>query len=329
MRALVFDGPASDTAQTRVGELEIPDPEPGEVIIRVTHAGVNFKDIMARRGDPGYVRAWPFTPGLEVAGIIHAVGSDVDTLAAGQQVAAFTGDGGLAEFAVADARLTVPMPEGLAPERAAGVPGTLLAAALLINDFGHLRSGETVLIHGAAGGVGHAGAQLARLADAGMLLGTVSTAGRAEAAASAGYDHVLAREPDLGSAIYSVTGGRGADLILDPQGTTMLDLDLEIAAPGARIVLFGNASGAPFAALPSLGQLMGGILSVTGFSLAALTAKDPQRVASTLRRVLAQLAGGALKLEPTVVDGLASAAEAQQALAERRGAPKYVVRVTS
>src|ERR1700749_2012187 len=94
MRGVIYDGPAPDTSSTRVGELDVPAPEPGEVTIRVTHAGVNFKDIMARRGDPGYVSAWPFVPGLEVAGVVHAVGAGVEELSTGQRVTAFTGDGG-------------------------------------------------------------------------------------------------------------------------------------------------------------------------------------------------------------------------------------------
>jgi NADPH2:quinone reductase len=107
MRALIFDRPAPDTAATRVSEWAIPQPGPGEVTIRVTHAGVNFKDVMARPGDPGYVTSWPFVPGLEVGGLVHNIGGEVSGLAPGQRVASLTGQGGLAEFAVADARLTV------------------------------------------------------------------------------------------------------------------------------------------------------------------------------------------------------------------------------
>ena len=139
MQALIFDEPAGDTAASRVGELDIPEPGAGEVIIRVTHAGVNFKDIMARRGDPGYVTAWPFVPGLEVAGFVHKLGTDVYHLKAGQPVAAFTGEGGLAEFAVADARLTVPIPDGLAFELAAAAPGARVVK--LDGECGHLGPG--------------------------------------------------------------------------------------------------------------------------------------------------------------------------------------------
>jgi NADPH2:quinone reductase len=107
----------------------------------------------------------------------------------------------------------------------------------------------------------------------------------------------------------------------------MLDVDLAVAAPGARIVLFGNAAGTALDALPPLGSLMGGPLSVTGFSLAALAVGDPAWLHATLGRVLADLASGAVTLEVTLVDGLVAAADAQQALAEGRGASKFVVAV--
>jgi NADPH:quinone reductase len=324
MQALLFDGPAPDTTRTRVGSVKVPVPAPGQVTIRVTHAGVNFKDVMARRGDPGYVQAWPFVPGLEVAGRVHAVGPGVRHPLPGEQVVAYTGQGGLAEFAVADARLTVAKPDDLAPEQAAAAVGAPLTAALLINEFGHLKDGETVLVHSAAGAVASAVAQLARQAGAGVLMGTVGDLSRVPAAQRNGYDTVAERGPDLATTLRQATDGGGVDLILDPQGTDSLSIDLEIAAPGARIILFGNASGAPFDPLPALGSLMSNALTVTGFSLAALAAKAPERVALALRWVLDEMAAGRLHLDVTLTEGLATAADAQQALAEGRGATKYV-----
>jgi NADPH:quinone reductase len=327
MQALLFDEPATDTTRTRVGRVEIPEPAQGQVAIRVTHAGVNFKDVMARRGDPGYVRAWPFVPGLEVAGLVHAVGEGVEAPRLGEQVVAFTGEGGLAEFVIADARLTIAIPHGLAPEMAAAAVGAPLTAMLLIDEFGHLHEGETVLIHSAAGAVASAVAQLARQAGSGGLLGTVGDPTRVAAAERNGYDRVVVRGGDFTTAIRHATNGRGVDLILDPQGTTTLDADLDIAAPGARIILFGNATGTRFGPLPPLERLMFGLLSITGFSLAALAASAPERLRSALRAVLQHMTTGTLQLEITVIDGLAAASEAQQSLAEGRGATKYVTRL--
>ena len=327
MLALVFDAPASDTSASRVAEIGIPDP--GEISIDVHHAGINFKDVMERRGDPGYVARWPFVPGLEVAGTVRMVGAGVDHLRIGDRVAAFTGAGGLAEVAVTPAELVVRVPGVVDLALAAAAPGVLVTAWLLLDEVGRLRSGEVLLVHGAAGGVGQAVARLGRRLGAGLLLGTVGGEGRVAAAERVGYDRVLVRGPTLAADIREVTGGRGFDVVLDPQGTTLLDVDLEAAAPGGRIVLFGNAPGTPLGQLPPPGRLLGGNLSIAGFSISSLAAAAPERVGAGLRRVLDLVAAGGLSLELTAVTGLAAAPEAQQALAEGRGLGKYVVAVRS
>ena len=217
MRALVFERPAIDSRASHVTEVAVPEPEPGMVSIDVHYAGVNFKDVMARRGDPGYVSSWPFVPGLEVAGTVRALGADGGALEVGDRVTAFTDHGGLAEVAVAPTALTVRVPGGLDLERAAAAPGALATAALLVRDFGHLRSGEIVLVHSAAGAVGEAVQRLARMAGAGLVLGTVGSATRVGSAESAGYDAAFVRGPGLASAIRDRTGDRPIDLVLDPQ----------------------------------------------------------------------------------------------------------------
>ena len=123
MQALVFDRPAPDTRASRVTELAVPSPAFGEVSIDAQYAGVNFKDVMVRRGDPGYVPSRPFVSGLEVAGTVRAIGVGVNVLAVGDRVTAFTDHGGFAEVALAPAALAVRVPAGLDLERAAAAPG--------------------------------------------------------------------------------------------------------------------------------------------------------------------------------------------------------------
>ncbi len=254
MRALVFDEPAPDARATHVRVIDQPVPAGWQVAIDVAYAGINFKDVMARRGDPGYVASWPFVPGLEAAGTIRALGTDVTGLELGQRVVAFTDAGGLAEVATAAAALVAPVPDGLDLAAAAAAPGALTTALLLIADLTRVRGGEVVLVHSAAGGVGQAAAQLARSKGARLVLGTVGDQRRVDAARAAGYDAVFVRDGGLLDAIEHTTDGHGVDAILDPQGTAMLDLDLQVAAPGARIVLFGNASGSPLGRCPSDGS---------------------------------------------------------------------------
>jgi NADPH:quinone reductase len=329
MRALVFTEPAPDARSTRVASLPIPEPGAGEVAIDVEYAGINFKDVMARRGDRGYVAAWPFVPGLEVSGTIRAVGAGVDALGVGDRVTAFTDSGGLAEVAIAHAALVALVPPELAPERAAVVPGALTSAALLVFDAARVGPDETVLVHSAGGGVGQAVAQLARAAGARRVLGTVGSRERVVAAEQAGYDRVLVRGPELAAAIREAGGDAGVDVVLDPQGTTLLDVDLAVAAPGARIVLFGNASGGPPEPLPTVRELSAANVSVGGFSLAAYAATAPHRVRAAMMRVLDLLLARELTVELRVEDGLERAVDVQQELAEGRGSGKRVIRVAA
>lgn len=327
MRALVFEQPASDATSSHVATTRIPTPEADEVSIDVMYAGINFIDVMARRGDPGYASAWPFVPGMEVAGHVRALGSSVRELAVGDAVAAFTGSGGLAGVAIARATLVAQAPDGLGLDRAATAPGALATAAMLIGDVSRVRADDVVLVHSATGGVGQALAQFARLAGADQVLGTVGNSERVAAAERAGYDAAFVRGPGLVEEVRERLGDRGVDVILDPQGTALLDVDLELAASGARIVLFGNAGGAALARLPPAGRLFAGNASIGGFSLSRLATDAPHRVTAALKYALQRLADGELQVELSIVDGLDNAPAAHQELAEATGSGKRVVRV--
>jgi NADPH2:quinone reductase len=182
------------------------------------------------------------------------------------------------------------------------------------------------VVHTAAGGVGNAIAQRTRRLHGITLGGTVGRPDRIPAALEAGYDWVVARSGQATAELLDRTGGRGADVIFDPQGTELLDVDLELVAPGGRIVLFGNVSG-ELGQLPPAGALYAANASIAGFSLTRWTGADPGRVAEALHAVLDDLAGGAHALAVTELEGLSAAPAAQQALAEGRGRGKQVVRV--
>jgi NADPH2:quinone reductase len=182
-------------------------------------------------------------------------------------------------------------------------------------------------VHSAGGGVGQALAQLAPLAGAARIVGTVGRPERVGSARAAGYDAVLVRDDGVAESLREETGGRGADVILDPQGTELLELDLDLAAPGARIVLFGNAAGGTLGPLPAAGRLFAGNASIAGFSLSRMASQLPERVAAALREVLARLAARQLDVELHELDGLESAPQAHDELAAGRGSGKRVVRV--
>lgn len=326
MISVVFEGPSPSSARTTVREVDVPGPGPRQVAIDVEFAGVNFIDVMARRGDAGYVSAWPYRPGFEVAGTVRATGRSVTGLHVGDRVAAFTHGGGLAEVVVAEECLTSLVPAGVPSAHAAAAPLMLSTAMLLLRDVGHLTPGESVLMHAAGGGVGRAVAQLARALGAGDLHGTVGSAEKVESARASGWDQVVVRA-DIPGRRAAPTLNDDFDVILDPLGTQMLAFDVAHAAPGGRIVLFGNPSSAEFAALPPIGQLIGATVSIGGFSMRKLTQTAPHRVSRALRDVLSLLGDGAIEVPVHVVGSLGAVAEVHDTLASGHSVGKFVVDV--
>ncbi len=325
MHAMVMTEPAPGLERTEIQESPEPRPGPGEVSIDVAYAGINFFDVMARRGDPGYAPSWPYVPGLEVAGTIRETGPDVAGLSPGERVAAFTRGGGLAEIATADAALVVPLPSDVAFPAAAAAPLVLSTALLLLDNVARFRPGERVLMHSASGGIGSAVAQLVPTLGGGVRIGTVGGPDKVTAARDSGWDVTVVRGDQVVETVRAAVGD--VDIILDPSGTSLLDIDLELVAPGGRIVLFGNPGGAQLAPLPPLGRLVGGNVSIAGFSISRLAVTDPGRVASALQRSLQLLADGRLDLAVTEVDSLDQVPAVHQLLAEGGGAGKYVVAV--
>jgi NADPH2:quinone reductase len=326
MQALQMAAPAADSSATEVVTVDEPRPGPGEVAIDVAFAGLNFIDVMARRGDPGYAPGWPYVAGLEVAGTVRAVGDGIEDRRVGDRVAAFTAGGGFAEVAVAPAALTAEVPPGVALEVAAAAPLVLSTAVLLLADVVRIRPGESVWMHSASGGLGSAVPQVAAALHSGARVGIVGNPGKVPAAAAAGWDHVVASSTSPASAIRELVPG-GIDVILDPTGTQNLDLDLTVAAPGARIVLFGNPGGGAPAPLPPMGRLIGGNVGILGFSISSLSRARPAPVATALRRGLGLLAAGDVRLDVTVANGLGAVPEIHDLLAARRASGKHVARI--
>lgn len=326
MRALVISAPSDGPDTSKVGEWADPEPGPGEVTIDVEYAGINFVDVMLRRGDQPYADSFPACPGDEVAGTVRAVGEGVTGLAVGTRVAAFMTAGGLASIARARAELTVPVPDAVAAPLAAATPAVLATAYLLLTEAARFRGGDRVLVHSASGGVGTAVAQLVPVLGGGRLIGTVGRPGKVSATLDAGYDAAFARDAGYPDQVRAAAGG-GVDVVLDALGAGELDNDLALAAPGGRIVLFGNATGGAPATLPNVGRLMGGNVSVGGFSISGLSRTAPDRVADAIARCLDLLASKRVDLAVTEVDGLAAVPAVHQLLAEGRGRGKYVVRL--
>ncbi len=324
MRALLMTEPSKGPQYTLVRDVPEPVPGPGQVSIDVAWAGINFIDVMARRGDPGYVPAWPYTPGYEVAGTVRAVGADVYGLSVGARVAAFTFGGGLAEIALAQASLVALLPDVVSFTSAAAAPLMLTTALLLLTDAARLRPGERLLMHSASGGVGGAVARLMPILGGGLRVGTVGRQAKVEAALRDGWDHAIARGDGMVAEVRAAAGGP-VDVILDPTGTGLLAENLDLIAPGGRIVLFGNAGGGEFAPLPPLGRLIGANISFGGFSIRRLAEGAPERVAAGLRQVLDLMGEGKLNVAVREVPALEDVPAVHELLATGHGTGKYVV----
>ncbi|MFB7224950.1 zinc-binding alcohol dehydrogenase family protein [Streptomyces sp. NPDC056227] len=305
-------------------EAEVPGPGAGQVSIEVAWAGVNFADLKARA--EGYrVASLPHRPGLEVSGRIRAVGEGVTALRVGQEVAGLVQGGGYADVVVAEAAAVFALPGGVDLRTAATVPTVLPTAHALVHEVGRLQAGESILVQGAAGGIGTAVGQLARAAGAGAVYGVTSSKAKAEYARAHGYDDVFLADT-FDQDVRRITGGRGVDLVLDPAGGDTLRRGLETLAVFGRLVSFGNASGAaPWHA--GQADLATRSLSISGFSVLALASTAPNALRELTARALRTVAEGTVSLPVTAEFPLQGAAEAHRLMGGRTSTGKLLLHV--
>jgi NADPH:quinone reductase-like Zn-dependent oxidoreductase len=220
-----------------------PTPGPGQVLIRVRAAGVNFADVMARLGLYQDAPPRPCVVGYEVAGTVERLGAGVDAgLATGARVVALTRFGGYTEMIAVPAAQVFPMPARMTFEQAAAIPVNYLTAVLMLRHFGNVRAGERVLVHAAAGGVGMAAIQLCRIAGA-EVIGTASASKHA-LLRDAGVAHAIDyRTQDFEQEVRRLTDGRGVDVVLDATGA--FRKSYRSLAPLGRLVCFGLSGAAP------------------------------------------------------------------------------------
>jgi NADPH:quinone reductase-like Zn-dependent oxidoreductase len=223
-----------------------PDPvaQSGEVRIAVAAAGVNFADVLARLGIYPDAPKRPFTPGYEISGTVDAVAADVTTIRPGDRVLALTRFGGYATSVVVPQEQVFASPPTIGDVEAAALPVNYLTALVALHRLANLAAGETVLIHGAGGGVGTAAVQLARLRGA-TIIGAASAA-KHEALRALGAAHVIDyRKEDVAAAVRRLTNGRGVDVVLDSIGGGSFAVSYKLLAPLGRLVLYGVSSIAP------------------------------------------------------------------------------------
>jgi NADPH2:quinone reductase len=292
-------------------EDEVAAPKAGEVTVRQTAVGLNFIDTYHRSGL--YPTKPPFTPGLEAAGVIEAVGPDVADLAVGQRVAYGSGaPGAYAERRTMPAAILVPLPDGIADETAAAMMLKGMTAQYLLRQTYVVKPGDTIVLHAAAGGVGLIACQWAKHLGA-TVIGTVGSKAKAELARAHGCDHVvLYQEEDLPKRVKELTGGRSVQVVYDGIGKATFVASLDCLAPRGLMVSFGSASGAVEAF--SLGILaQKGSLYVTRPTLGTYAATRPQLLACA-KDLFQVVAKGKVRIEINQRFPLAEAEAAHRAL---------------
>lgn len=311
-----------DADVIEVTETDVPEPRAGQVRIEVKAAGINFADIMQRRGHYDGGPTPPYNPGMEVAGVIDAVGEGVNR-DVGEEVVSLVTSGGYAEYALADARGLLDIPGEMGFEEAAGFPVQWLTAHNCLHEWGELEADETVLIHAAAGGVGSAAVQLASEAGA-EVIGTASTQEKLDLAAELGLDHgIQYTEEDFVERVNEITDGSGVELVLDSIGGETTRESQDCLASWGRMVSFGAAAGTP--GRPDTGVLLFANQRVIGYHLGRALETKPMKVMSAVPELTQLLGDGTLEVQVGHTFDLEDAAEAHRFIEDRKSSGKVVL----
>lgn len=321
MKALVcreltgFDGLTFET---------VPAPElrPSSVRIRVHAAGLNFSDTLITRGTYQVKVAPPFIPGMEAAGTVIEVADGVD-IPIGTRVATLLDYGAYAEEVVVEAKRVVPLPSSMSFEEAAGFMVTYGTSHIGLRHRGGLKAKETVLIHGAAGGVGLTAVEIAKKVGA-TVIATASSEAKCAIARDYGADHtMLSHASELRDRVLALTDGRGVDVVYDPVGGDLFTQSLRCIAWEGRLLHIGFASGT-VPQVPANHLLVKNCASI-GVYWGAYLQKDPQVLVDSTRELLQWYEEGAIKPHISQTFPLADGVEAIRALVERRTTGKVVL----
>ena len=313
-----FDGPAGLV----IGDVAEPTAGAGQILIRVKAVGLNFADTLLTRGKYQLKPSLPFSPGMEIAGVVEALGPGVSGPPAGTRVMAYTSFGGAREKVAVAADMVVALPDGVADEIAAGLTVTYGTAIHGLRDRGRLGPSETIVVTGAAGGAGQAAIELAKLMGAHVIAVASSPEKLAIAKAAGAADGILFPGSDLKDAVRGLTGGKGADCVYDCVGGDASEPLIRALAWQGRFLVVGFASG-------EIPQIPLNLLLLRGAEVAGVfwgeaVRRDPQAYRRNMTELLGWVAEG--KLAPRI-DATFPLSQIVQALAllENRQAKGKVV----
>jgi NADPH2:quinone reductase len=303
----------------------LPQPGPGEVLIRVAAAGVNRPDCLQRRGLYPPPAGASDLPGLEIAGTVVAHAPDVHDLRYGDKVCALLAGGGYAEYCTAPAGQCLPVPADMDLVRAAALPEALFTVWSNLFDRAGLQADDVVLVHGGASGIGTTAIQLAR-SFAARVFATAGSNAKCELAESLGAERAINYpEQNFYDVVKDLTDGRGADIILDIVGGSYFSDNLRLLAPGGRLVVIGVLGGAEAKEI-DLGRLLAKRLTVTGSTLRGRSLAEKHAIALSLQEwVWSKLDDGEIAPVIHEILPLEQAAEAHRILEANEAMGKLVL----
>jgi NADPH2:quinone reductase len=307
----------------RVEDVPAPVPAAGQVLVDVHAASINFPDALMVQGLYQVKPPLPFTPGAELAGVVSAVGEGVQHVKVGDRVVCSTGTGAFAEQAVADAVRVIPLPEGM--DYAAGASFVLVYGTSLhaLQTIGKLQPGETLLVLGAAGGVGIAAIEIAKALGARVIAAASSDEKRALAKQAGADETVDYTQPEWRREVERLTNGNGADVVYDAVGGPYAEPALRATAWRGRYLVVGFAAG-EIPKLP-LNLTLLKERAILGVFWGAAMAKDPKQLIADLRQLAGWFQAGKVKPPVTERVSLEGAADAIARLANRQAMGKLVV----
>jgi NADPH2:quinone reductase len=329
MRAIVVDefGPPE---QLRVAEMPMPVPGPGEVVVEIHAAPVNYVDLLVVDGTYQFLPPRPFIPGKGPAGVVTALGPGVTTLRVGDRVLAMAETGGYGEAVALGAEQCHRLPARMSFVEAASLSLVYDTSWVALRGRARLLPGETVLVLGASGGVGHAAVQLARAMGARVLAG-ISRPEREAAVRAAGADAIIdLSRPDLRDSlreqVYALTDGEGADVIIDPLGGAVFEAAIRALAWCGRLVVIGFAAGGGIPTLKTNYLLLKNI-EVSGLQISDYRKRRPAELATAYAEIFGFYELGLLNPAPATVFPLERAGEALAALRDRRIDGRAILRL--
>jgi putative PIG3 family NAD(P)H quinone oxidoreductase len=321
MRIITVTEPGGPEKLT-VAEVHTPDPGPGEVRLRVVAAGVNRADILQRQGyyppPPGISEVI----GLEVSGVVDAVGEGVPAELIGTERVALLAGGGYAEYAIAPIGQVIAAPAGVGLVSAGGI---IEVAATVVSNFNQalLREGETLLLHGGAGGIGTFGIQYAKALGA-RVITTAGTEAKRQLCLDLGAETALDYHQDWAAAVKAATGGKGVDVILDIMGGKYLEANVSSLARGGRLVVIGLQGGRK--GTLDLNRLLSKAASVSATSLRFRPVAEKAAICAELeQRVWPLIAAGTIKPVPEQRFSFAEAAAAHRYLESGENTGKVIL----